>query len=78
MAFPEHYEKNVSLDAVLVHAAMHGAFALAAMQTGLKPDEAFGRAEWLKKQPKAYINQVVAEVEKLHDHEGEENATSTV
>ena len=59
---------NVELDAKLVHAAMHGTFMHAAMNYGLKPDEALARAAWLKKQPDAYVLQVAEKVNALHSH----------
>lgn len=60
---------NVNLDAILVHASMSGGFekfCFAAMNLGFKgPDEALKRADWLKKQPKAYVDQVVAKVQQM-------------
>lgn len=72
MTFPATFKRDVKLDATLVHAGMRGLFPLAAMGLGLKPDEAFGRAEWFKKQPKAYRDKVVAEVLEM---EKEDEAT---
>lgn len=52
------YKKDVRLDAVLVHAAIHGQFVPAAIQLGLTADEAWKRAYWLKSQSEDYINKV--------------------
>lgn len=58
--------KNVGLDAILVHAAMSGEFIVAAIGLGLTPNEAHHRSDWLKSQSDDYIKQVsdkVVEIE---------------
>jgi hypothetical protein len=56
---------DVKLDATLVHASLRGLFVPCAIGLGLTTDEAFGRAEWLKKQPETYITEVSEAVEKM-------------
>lgn len=61
------FKKDVNLDAVLVHASMRGLFVPCTIGLGMKPHEAYGRAEWLKTQSKRYLADVsnrVAEIEK--------------
>ena len=54
----KRYKKDPDLDAKLVHAAMKGRFELCAISLGMTTSEAFGRAEWLKKQSRQYIHSV--------------------
>lgn len=61
------YEENIELDAILVHSAMLGMFEPAAIQLGLSPSEAFGRAAWLKRQSEEYITKVSNRVVELED-----------
>jgi hypothetical protein len=61
------YNKNIELDAKMVHAASIGLFDCFAYQSFKTPDEAYGRAMWLKKQSESYIKEVsdrVVEIEK--------------
>lgn len=60
------FKKDVELDARLVLAGMKGVFEQAAVALGLDgPSQAFGRAEWLKKQSRQYIHQVEMKIKKL-------------
>lgn len=63
------FKKNVLMDAILVHGAMHGLFVPAAIYLGMTPDEANERAYWLKSQSEDYISKVseaVASYERRH------------
>jgi len=61
------FTKNIELDAVFVHAATIGLFALCAMQLGFTIDEADKRAKWLKKQDEEYIHAVCVRVVELEN-----------
>ena len=68
------FVQNVELDAMCVLGAMrggmHGMFEQA-LRFGIEsPDLALKRAEWLKKQPEAYIKQVS---DKAAELEGQQN-----
>ena len=58
MTTPAKFSADVQLDATLVLAAMRGLFVPCAIGLGMTPDEAYGRAAWLKKQPEKYISAV--------------------
>ena len=59
------FQEDIELDAKMVYASMAGMFVPFAIQAGLKPNEAFGRAEWLRKQPSEYLDKVVKRVQEL-------------
>ena len=59
------FKKDINLDAQMVYAGMKNRFEPYAVSIGMKPDEAFGRAEWLKKQSRQYIHAVTLQVRKL-------------
>jgi hypothetical protein len=62
------FEEDVDLDAKMVLAAMSGMFAPCAMVLGFKsPAEAFGRAQWMKQQPEAYITKVCERAAELEN-----------
>ena len=66
--------QNINLDATLLKAGMVGNFVPCSIALGLKPEEAFGRAEWFKKQPKSYQQKVINKVikmEKTKEQKGE-------
>lgn len=58
-------QPDLWLDSTLVYASMRGMFEVTAWRLGLTPDEAFGRAEWLRQQPERYIKQVCDKVAEL-------------
>jgi hypothetical protein len=64
------HKKNVQLDALLVHAAMHGLFDRAAIGLGLTANEAYSRAAWLKEQSDSYVQKVAEAVAKLEEAQG--------
>lgn len=65
------YQENVELDARLVSAAMQGgvtAMLAVALRSGCpNPDDAMKRAEWLKTQPKNYLDRVCKKVDEISD-----------
>ena len=64
------YKKDLELDARLVHAAMRGLFARFVVGMGtMTTSEAFGRAEWLKRQSDAYVQLVTDRVIELENIE---------
>jgi len=65
------FKKDVRVDAILVHAAMHDLFAPAAIGLGLTATEAFGRAMWLKHQSAAYIIEVTDKVLEMENGNGD-------
>lgn len=71
---PEKYQfkQDAKLDALLVYAAMMGVFELGAIRAGLNANEAFARADWLKKQPESYVMAVAEEVVRLEDEAAKE------
>ena len=58
-------EKDLSMDAVLVHASYIGLFELAAIGLNLTPSEAIARGEWLVKQDDDYITLVANKVKEM-------------
>ena len=62
----KRYTQDLELDARLVLAAVHGGFegfaavAMSRQDIFAGPDEAVARADWLKRQPAAYIEAVSA------------------
>jgi hypothetical protein len=60
-------KKNVKLDALLLHAALHDLFVPCAIGLHLTPDEAFGRSDWLRKQKTSYIQKVIALVMEIEN-----------
>ena len=62
-------EKDIKLDAILVHAAMRGMFEPCAIGLGMTADEAFKRCEWLKNQSESYIKSVTKEVVYIESEE---------
>jgi len=69
MAPGKTFNQNVELDARCVAAAMQGgatAMLAVALRSGCPaPSDAMARAEWLKTQPKDYIDKVCAKVDEL-------------
>ena len=59
------FHQDAKRDAALVHAAMNGVVEPIAMALGWKPDDLHAHGEWLRKQGKPYIDEVVAGVEVL-------------
>lgn len=63
------YQQNVELDARCVMAAMQGgvsAMLAVALRSGCpSPDDAIGRADWLKSQPQDYIDMVCKRVDEI-------------
>ena len=59
-------EQNIQLDAMLVHARIHGLIVPYGIGSGKTPNEIFLRMKWLRKQPDSYLKKVsdrVVEIE---------------
>lgn len=72
------FKKDVSLDAHMVMAVRRNMLEPFAIARGMKPDEIFGRKDWLPKQSRQYLHQVEREIsrleiEKLSDGIGKQN-----
>ena len=64
MTFKQDYKR----DATLIHAGMHGGRApLVAMGWGWLPDDLQAHANWLRRQPEKYLQQVYKEVIRIED-----------
>lgn len=61
----KRFKKDVELDAQMLYAGMKGMFEPYCIQQGMTTSEAFGRAEWLKKQSRQYIHAVEMEVRRI-------------
>ena len=61
------FKKDIKLDAVLVHARIHGLYEVAAIGLGLTASEAYNRSLWLRKQSSKYIDQVSDKVVKIEE-----------
>lgn len=63
------FKEDVELDANMVFASMGGVFVPFAISVDMTPDEAYGRAVWMKRQPETYLMQVVNRVAELMEAE---------
>lgn len=63
----KRFKKDIEFDAQMVIAVRKNMLEPFAIGKGLKPDEIFGRRDWLPKQSRQYLHAVELQVRKLQN-----------